>query len=407
MSSAPRFTEGKKTVKVAISGAGIAGPTLAYWLWCYGHEPVVIENAPRLRTGGYVVDFWGAGYAIAQSMGLTADLHAAGYDVHDLRLVDRRGHKVGGFGVDAFRRTMSGRFITVPRGDLAAMIHHRMDGHVETLFGESISAIAQDDSGVQVTFDSGQSRPFDVVIGADGIHSPLRDLVFGPEAKFEKDLGYRVAAFEAVGYRPRDELVYLAYTTPGRMVARFAMRDDRTLFLFVFTDEHMAGPDPRNLGETKSVLRRAFGGAGWECPQILHELDRVCEVYFDRVSQIVMDSWSLGRVAVIGDAACAVSLLAGEGTGLAMIEAYVLAGELHRAGGDHRAAFRRYERLLRPLVAQKQKSARAFASAFAPNTPLGLWTRNQATKLLNVRPLADWIIRREFRDDIQLPAYTP
>jgi 2-polyprenyl-6-methoxyphenol hydroxylase-like FAD-dependent oxidoreductase len=340
-------------------------------------------------------------------MGLTAELHAAGYEVQEVRLVNRCGRKVGGFAVDAFRRNMSGRFITVPRGDLAATIYRRVEGHVETLFGESISAITQDDSGAQVTLDSGRSRTFDLVIGAGGIHSPVRSLTFGPEAKFETDLGYRVAAFEAARYRPRDELVYLAYTTPGRTVGRFATRDDRTLFLFVFTEEHMAGPAPKGLGETKSLLRGVFGGAGWECPQILDELDRAREVYFDRVSQIVMDRWSLGRVALIGDAACAVSLLGGEGTGLAMLEAYVLSRELQRADGDHRAAFRRYERLLRPLVAQKQQSARAFASVFAPKTWLGLWTRNHAIKLLNVWPLADWMIRREFRDAVELPAYAP
>lgn len=392
-------------VRVAISGAGIAGPTLAYWLSRYGYEPTLIEKAPRLRAGGYVVDFWGGGYTVAERMGLRDQLHSTGYQVEEVRLVDQRGRRVGGFAVDVFRRNMNGRFTTVPRGDLAALLHQCIDGRVETLFGESISAIDQDSTGVQVAFESGRSGWFDLVIGAGGIHSPVRNLVFGPEAALAKDLGYRVAAFETVGYRRRDELVYLAYTMPGRMVARFAMRDDRTLFLFVFTTEHMAGPDPRNLNETKSVLRRTFGEAGWECPEILRQLDVACDVYFDRVSQIVMGDWSLGRVALIGDAACAVSLLAGEGTGLAMMEAYVLAGELHRAGGDHRLAFRRYETMLRPLIAQKQRSARGFASAFAPKTPLGLWARNKATKLLNVEPLADWTIRREFVDDIELPSY--
>src|ERR1700758_2890612 len=253
MLSCSRWLQKEKAVKVAISGAGIAGTTLAYWLWRCGHEPTLIEKAPRLRTGGYVVDFWGAGYAIAECMGLTAELHAAGYDVQEVRLVDRCGRKVGGFAVDAFRRNMDGRFVPVSRSDLAAMIYRRVEGRVDMFFGEGISALAQDDSGVQVTFESGQSRPFDLVIGAGGIHSPVRGLVFGAEAKFENDLGYRVAAFQAVGYRPRDELVYLTHTTPGRMVGRFAMCDDRTLFLFVFADEHMAGRDPRNLGETKST----------------------------------------------------------------------------------------------------------------------------------------------------------
>jgi 2-polyprenyl-6-methoxyphenol hydroxylase-like FAD-dependent oxidoreductase len=392
-------------MKVAIVGAGIAGPTLAYWLWRYGHEPTLIEKAQRLRAGGYVVDFWGGGYAVAERMGLAAELHDTGYVVHDVRLVNRYSRKVGGFSADVFRRNVDGRFVTVPRGDLAAMIYRSIGHHVETLFGESVSAITQDDSGVRMTLEHGQSRLFDLVIGAGGIHSPVRGLVFGPESRFETDLGYRVAAFEADGYQPRDELVYLAYSVPGKMVARFAMRGEKTLFLFVFTTDHMSGPEPQNLPEVKTTLCQVFGHAGWECPEILRKLGGASEVYFDRVSQIVMDHWSKGRVGLIGDAAAAVSLLAGEGAGLAMVQAYVLAGELSSMGADHREAFRRYERQLRPIVEARQRSARAFASMFAPKTSLGLWTRNQASKLLNIPRVADWVIRREFRDDIALPEY--
>ncbi|SPM29181.1 FAD-binding domain [Mycobacterium terramassiliense] len=392
-------------MKIAIVGAGIAGPTLGYWLWRYGHEPTLIEKAPRLRTGGYVVDFWGGGYTVAERMGLTSQLHAAGYAVQELRLVDRDSRKVGGFSAELFRRNLDGRFVTIPRSDLAAMIHRSIDDHVETLFGESVSAITQDDAGVRVTFERAQSRPFDLVVGADGIHSPVRGLVFGPESTFEADLGYRVAAFEAEGYRPRDECVYLAYTTPGRMLARFAMRGEKTLFLFVFTADHLSGPDPQDLSEVRTTLKEVFGDAGWECPEILRALDGAPEVYFDRVSQIVMDRWSQGRVALVGDAAAAVSLLAGEGTGLAMVQAYVLAGELSRAGADHPEAFRRYERRLRPIVEARQRSARAFASMFAPKTALGLWTRNTASRLLDIPKVADWVIGREFGDDIALPEY--
>lgn len=392
-------------MKVAIVGAGIAGPTLAYWLWRYGHEPTLIEKAPRLRTGGYAVDFWGGGYAVAERMGLIAELHATGYVVHDVRLVGRNSRKVGGFSADLFRRNFGGRFITVPRGDLAAMIYHCIGPHVETLFGESISAITQDASGVRVTTRVGRSRRFDLLIGAGGVHSPVRDLVFGPETAFETDLGYRVAAFEAEGYQPRDELVYLAYNTPGRMVGRFSMRGDRTLFLFVFTSDRMNGPDPHTLAEDKTILRQVFGDAGWECPEILRNLDQASDVYFDRVSQIVMDRWSQGRVALIGDAAAAVSLLAGEGAGLAMVQAYILAGELNRAGTDHQEAFRRYEHRLRPVVDARQRSARGVAAMFAPKTPLGLWARNQTSKLLNVPRVADWVIQQEFADDIALPDY--
>ncbi|HZU47060.1 MAG TPA: FAD-binding domain, partial [Mycobacterium sp.] len=322
-------------MRVAIVGAGIAGPTLAYWLWRYGHEPTLIEKAPRPRTGGYAVDFWGGGYAVAERMGLIDELHSVGYAVQDVRLVDRKSRKAGGFSVDSFRRAVDGRFVTVARGDLAAIIYRCIHRHVETLFGETVSAIAQDDSGVQVTFERGWRRMFDLVIGADGIHSPVRRLVFGPEAAFEAGLGYRVAAFEVQGYQPRDELVYVAYNTPGRMVGRFAMREDRTLFLFIFAADRMSGPEPQNLAEVRNTLRDVFGDAGWECAEILRELDCIADVYFDRVSQIAMDRWSQGRVALIGDAAAAVSLLAGEGAGLAMVQAYILAGEINRARADY------------------------------------------------------------------------
>jgi 2-polyprenyl-6-methoxyphenol hydroxylase-like FAD-dependent oxidoreductase len=392
-------------MKIAIVGAGIAGPTLAYWLWRHGHEPTLIEKAVRLRAGGYVVDFWGGGYAVAERMGLTAELDAAGYSVREVRLVDRNSRRVGGFSAESFRRNVDGRFATVPRGDLAAMIYSSVDHHVETVFGESVSAVTQHDENVRVTLERGGSREFDLLVGAGGIHSPVRDLVFGPESRFETDLGYRVAAFEAKGYQPRDELVYLAYTMPGRMLARFAMRGDKTLFLFVFTTDHMSGPDPQDVSQAKTTLHQVFGNAGWECREILRKLDGASDVYFDRASQIVMDHWSDGRVALIGDAAAAVSLLAGEGAGLAMVQAYILAGELSRAGANHQDAFRRYERQLRPIVEARQRSARGFAAMFAPKTALGLWTRNQASKLLNIPQLADWIIRSEFRDDIALPEY--
>ena len=153
--------------------------------------------------------------------------------------------------------------------------------------------------------------------------------MFGPERQFEKPLGYRVATFEVEGYRPRDELIGVTYTTPGRQVGHFALRGDLTIFSFLFSGEKLTGPEPSNATERKAVLHQVFADAGWECPQILHAMDQISDVYYDRVSQIRMDGSSKGRVMLIGDAAACVSLLAGEGAGLAMTEAYVLAGELN------------------------------------------------------------------------------
>ena len=297
------------------------------------------------------------------------------------------------------------RFTSLPRGDLAEVIYRTIEDRIETLFGNSISAIEPDDSGVRVSFEHGAPREFDLVIGADGLHSKVRELVFGPESQFEKRLGYHVAAFEVEGYRPRDELVYVSYTMPGRQVARFAIRDDRTMFFFLYADDRIADPDPRDATERRAALHRAFADAGWECPQILQAMDRVGDLYFDRVSQIRMNEWSKGRVMLIGDAAACVSLLAGEGTGLAMTEAYVLAGELNRAGQDYRAAFDRYEQRLRPFIEGKQQSARKFASAFVPKTRCGLWFRNQMTKLLAIPPVADYFIGRDLKDNFDLPDY--
>ena len=392
-------------MRVAINGAGIAGGCLAYWLERSGHDVVLIEKAPQFRTGGYAVDFWGVGYTVAERMGILPEVRAHGYTFREVRDVDKRGRKVGGFSTDSLRQSLMDRITSVPRGDLAAAIYRTIGSRVETLFDNSISAIDERATGVLVSFEHGTARQFDLVIGADGLHSTVRALVFGPERQFEKPLGYRVATFEVEGYRPRDELIGVTYTTPGRQVGRFALRGDRTIFSFLFSSEKLSGPEPRNPTERKAVLHQVFADAGWECPQILHAMDQISDVYYDRVSQIRMDGWSKGRVMLIGDAAACVSLMAGEGAGLAMTEAYVLAGELNGAGQDYQAAFRRYEQLMRPFVEGKQKLALYFAAAFVPKTWAGVWLRNQATKLMAFRQLAHYFFVRHMRDDFDLRNY--
>ncbi|MHA7663137.1 FAD-binding domain [Mycolicibacterium sp. HS_4_1] len=392
-------------LRVAVVGAGIAGTTAAFWLRRSGYEVTLIEKAPQLRAGGYIVDFWGVGYEVAEKMGLAAAVHAAGYDIDNVRLVDRRGRRVGGFSTRGLRRMINGRFTSVARGDLARVVFNAVDGQISTAFGAGVVDIDQTDTEVKVRFHTGRSRTFDLVIGADGAHSTVRRKAFGPDHQFETDLGYRVAAFEISGYRPRDELVYLTHSGPGRMISRFSMRGDRTMFLTVFTADRLPGPRPRSMRDIKHALWQVLGTAGWECPQILEALERTENIYFDCMSQIVMNRWSSGRVALIGDAAAAVSLLAGEGTGLAMAEAYVLAGELNRADTDYRFAFENQERLLRGFIQDKQASARRFAATFAPTTALGVWARNQATKLFAVPWLGQRIWRRELDDAFTLPQY--
>lgn len=392
-------------MRIAVIGAGIAGTTLAYWLRRSGHVPTLIEKAPQLRTGGYVIDFWGPGYEVAEKMGLRPQLDSVGYKVGEVRLVDRHGAKVGGFGVDGLRRSADGRFISLPRGDLAELIFDALGDDVETIFGDTVADIVEVDDGVHVLLQSGAVRTFDLVVGAGGLHSPVRRLAFGSDGQYAKNLGYWVAAFETMGYRPRDELVFLAYSMPGRMICRFALRGDTTMFLLVFTADHLNGSEPHGPDAAKAALRNVFADAGWECNAILQRLDQAEDFYFDEVSQIAMQRWSRGRVMVIGDAAAAVSLLAGEGTGLAMTQAYVLAGELNRADDDYPLAYERYERLMRPLVEAKQADARRFASAFAPKTAAGVWVRNHATKLLAIPYVGERLLSGQLSDGFTLPAY--
>ena len=387
-----------------ISGVGIAGATLAFWLHKYGIEPTLVELAPALRSSGYVIDFWGLGYDIAEKMGLLPDITRIGYHTQELRIVDEDGRRLSGFGVQLFRELTGGRYVTIGRGDLSKLICDQISGSCEIIFGDSIAGLRETGGEVHVQFEHGAERRFDLVIGADGLHSRVRKLVFGPQDRYEKDLGYRVAAFETTGYRRRDELVYIVHSAPGRQVGRLALHDGQTLFLFIFASG--SEPEAHGVAAQKAMLRKAFQGDGWELPRILTALDTCDDLYFDRVSQIRMAAWSRGRIALVGDAAFCVSLLAGQGSALAMTAAYVLPGELATLQHQPQEAFRRYEERLRPFIDRKQRAAERFASAFVPRTQLGIFFRNQVMKSFRIPAIARIALGRDIRDDqFELPRY--
>ena len=388
---------------VLISGVGIAGPTLAFWLKVAGFEPTLIERATDPRTGGYVIDFWGLGYDIAERMGLIAEINRIGYHVKEMRIVDDTGRRCAGFGTTIFTELTGGRYVTLSRSDLSRLLFEKIKGRAECVFDDEIIGLREDTDGVLVRLKHAGERRFDLVIGADGLHSSVRQLAFGPSAQFEKHLGYGVAAFEVRGYRPRDEDVYLMYGKPGRMVGRFTLHDDRTLFLFVFV-----APDavlPATLPQQKALLDEVYAHDGWECPKILAELPRADTIYLDSVSQIRMQNWTRGRVALIGDAAFCVSLLAGQGSALAMISAYVMAGELAAAHGRYQEAFVKYGMRLREYISAKQNTAERFAGAFAPKTRAGLFFRNQVIRAFALPGLAKVSIGRGIADRLELPNY--
>lgn len=388
-------------MRVLIVGAGIAGPTLASWLRRTGHEPVLLERAPQLRRGGYVVDFWGAGFDVAERMGLVPRLMDVGYRVREVREVSRSGRRVARFDPRAMLDSVGGRYVSLARSDLAAAIYDALGGDVETIFGDTVAALHDDGGRVHVELEHGGHREFDLVIGADGLHSRVRALAFGPEHEFERYLGITVAAFDVDGYEPHDDLTVVMHTTVGAQALRFPIRDGATMICFMF--RHDADAPVDDVAAQQELLRQRLGWMGWEVPEILRRMPDARTFYMDRASQILLPSWSRGRVALVGDAAACPSLLAGQGSALAMVEAYVLAAELHRAGGDHRGAFTAYEQRLGPVVRDKQDAATGMDAAFAPKNRRQLLVRNAVLGFMGIPLVARLAMGRSLSDPIDLP----
>jgi 2-polyprenyl-6-methoxyphenol hydroxylase-like FAD-dependent oxidoreductase len=390
-------------MEVLIVGAGIAGPTLAYWLDRLGHRPTLVERAPAPRTGGHLVDFWGAGFDVAERMGTVAELHRRSYRITTARAVDGAGRRFSTFAPDTFIPAPE-RYVSISRSDLAATLYATIDGQVETLFDDTVECIDDDGDRVRATFRRHPARSFDLVVGADGLHSRVRRLVFGAPQQFERRLGIVVAAVEIDGYRPRDELTAVMHAGVGHQAVRVSLRDDVTLFLL--TVRHGGDTPVEDRGAQQHLLRSLLAGAAWEIPAVLDRLSSARSFYFDRADQIRMPSWSRGRVALIGDAASCPSLLAGQGSALAMVQAYVLAAELAAAGGDHVRAFARYDAQLQPLLRRKQDAAIGLGRVFAPRNRAELLARNAMIRAVALPWIAKLAMGRTLQDGVELPALT-
>lgn len=402
----PRATERARRVNdrsILISGAGISGAALAYWLERGGFAPTIVERAPSPRTGGYMLDFWGVGYEVADRMGLLPQLERDGYRIDEVRLVNERGRRITGVDAGLFRKATHDRYLSILRGDLANDVLDLVTGNVEVLFGDSIRSLTQDEKGVSVTFERAEARRFDLVVGADGLHSNVRRIAFGAGEAHERHLGYFAAAFTVDGYPHRDEHAYVSYSMPGRQIARYALRDGRSAFLLVFAADKVEPNERHEADGQRHALRRMFAGRGWECDEILTAMDRSDDLYFDAVAQMRMTSWSNGRVAVVGDAAYCPSLLAGQGSSFGIAGAYVLAQALIAADGDHTRAFAGYEHSFKPFIDGKQESAARYGSWFAPRTPLGVWLRNIITRLTHLPFVPALAFRSALADRIELP----
>jgi 2-polyprenyl-6-methoxyphenol hydroxylase-like FAD-dependent oxidoreductase len=358
---------------VLISGAGVAGPTLAYWLARAGFRPTVVERAAGLRSSGSPVDVRGPAARIADRMGVTAKLREASTDATTLKFVDDAGRRTG-------RVTMGGDGgIELPRTDLAAILHEAASTDAEFVFHDSITGLHQDDDGVDVTFERGAPRRFDLVIGADGLHSAVRRLAFGPEQAFVEHTGVYIATLP-LAEPPADPTSIVMYNSPGRAVAVHPSRG-HAIAAFMFRGAAVPGFDHRDTALHKRMVAEAYAGAGWRVPELLERVREADDLYLDSVSRVRMENWATGRITLAGDAASCVSLF-GDGSTLAMAAAFTLAEELGRTPADPASAFRRYETAHRKLVEPKQRNVATAAALLIPATRGGLAVRNLGTRLL-------------------------
>ncbi|MGQ4619076.1 FAD-dependent monooxygenase [Nocardia sp. R7R-8] len=344
-------------MRVLVAGASIAGPALAHWLRRRGAEVTVVERAPELRPGGQAVDARGVAKEVIRRMGLDAAVRAARTETAGAYTVDADGNVLETYRADDNGGDGYISEIEILRGDLSRVLYDDTRDGVEYIFGDRIAELTQDADGVDVAFAGGDRRHFDLVVGADGLHSALRAMVFGPRERFVRHLGL-VLAFYSVPNEFGLDRWLIDYQESGRSAGLRPIQDaGRAIAMFSFPAADLE-VDYRDVAAQKRLLRERMAGLGWLTPRILAHLDDTPDFYLDQVAQVVMDRWSNGRVGLLGDAAFSSSPMSGQGTGLALVGAYLLAGELAAAGWDPDAGFAGYERRMRSFVEANQEIGR-------------------------------------------------
>ena len=394
------------TKNILISGASIAGPTLAYWLREHGHTVTVVERSPAPRPGGYKIDVRGRAMEVLDRMGLTEEVRRHHTDMRGGAFIDRSGRTVVEMDADmvGFREPTD---VEVLRGDLARILLNATQG-VEYLYGDSITSLTEDADGVAVTFERSLPRRFDLVIGADGLHSTVRALAFGPEEKFLRSLGHYVAIFSVPNMLELDRWETIQ-AEKGRTLNVYSTRQDveaKAAFMFKSPELEYGR---RDTARQQQLLAEVFAPHGWVAPQLLAALPAAPDFYFDGMSVVEMEHWSTGRIALVGDAAYCASPASGQGTSLALVGAYVLAAELAAADGNHKAAFAAYQERMADFVTVNQKQS-SNVKRMVAGSKLILWFNTTMMRLMPYLPGTAKImekVRADIRDAsnaIELPA---
>ncbi|MEV7180073.1 FAD-dependent monooxygenase [Kitasatospora sp. NPDC093679] len=383
--------------RILISGAGIAGLALAHWLARYGFRTTVVERAPALRTGGNGVDVRAGAVEVAERMGIMSRVRELAADVRGMKFVDSSDRVVAR--VD----TRDPASVEIMRGDLVALLGGVADP--EYLFDDSVRRLEQDDDGVLVTFERAPARRFHLVVGADGMHSTVRRLAFGPEERFVRFKDHYFAFAGADASLGEDRWVTM-FNTPGRMAGIYRSGNHAQAKAYFMFRSAPLEYDHRDVTEHKHLISERFaGGRSWRIRELLDSALTDPEFYFDALGQVRMDSWHNGRVALVGDAAWCASPASGAGAELALVGAYRLAGELAAADGDHLAAFPRYHTVHRPLVDRKQRIG-PNVRIMIPGTAGGRFVRDAFARLPLMNAIGGLDRRLRARNAAALPDYS-
>lgn len=358
-------------MNVLICGAGIAGLALAQRMQAHGWEVCIVEHAPGPRSQGYMLDFIGLGYDAAEAMGVLPRLKDVAYRLDQVAYVDREGRQRARIDYRPFARLLSGRLLSIMRPDLEAALRQELTDRVDLRFGCSLTEIDNTPSGVSVRLTDGTRVDADLLVGADGIHSTVRRLIFGPEEQFFRYLGFQSAAyvFQDAEIHRRVEGRFCLTDSTMRLMGLYGLRDGRVATFCVHRT-----PDPTLPLDRPAALKQIYASLGWVIPRALDRCPPGSDLYYDQVAQVEVPEWTHGRVTLVGDACQAVSLLAGQGASLAVAGAYVLGEQLASAASID-DALARYEDLWRPVVVDKQRVGRRGTQWFLPKTDRQLWAR--------------------------------
>jgi len=397
---------------VLISGAGVAGPALAHWLAGNGYRVVIVEAAPSIRPGGQTVDLRGAGREVVTRMGLLPAMSERCLFQRGIAWVRADGTRRAEMPVEAFDGNGIVSALEVLRGDLTDVLYQATRDVAEYRFGTRISALEEDESGVRATLTDGSVVEADLVVGADGPHSAVRQLTFGPEEQFVRRLGGYNAWFTAPDMIGLDGW-YLMFQAAGGLNASLRPSHDAATAKagLAFRSEPLEY-DRRDPDAQRALLAERFRDAGWYCDELLSAAAESDDFYFDDFVQVHMDTWSAGRITLCGDAGYCASPLSGMGTSLALVGAYVLAGELGPAAALDAAgiapALRRYETVMRPYVDRCQDLPGGL-DGYAPMSERQIAGAASAMKWVQRWPLRLYAARKWFAtaESIDLPDYQP